>query len=101
MADDHEQSWASPGAGISGYNGNSVTLKIFVVLFTSLAMYNSVELVIMVFMTFRRYKGLYFWSLLISGLGIIPYALGFLFKWMKITTGMLRWLDVVLLTIGW
>lgn len=84
-----------------GYNGNSVTLKIFITFFAGLAMYNSVELVIMIFLTFKRYNGLYFWSLLISGIGIIFYALGFLLKFLNITTGNLRWLAVVFLSIGW
>lgn len=46
-------------------------------------------------------RGLYFWSLLVSGAGIIPYALGFLLKLMNITTGQARWAAVVLLSIGW
>lgn len=55
----------------------------------------------MVFLTFKHFHGLYFWSLLISGIGIIPYALGFLLKFMNITTGNTKWLAVVLLTVGW
>lgn len=64
-------------------------------------MYNAVELVIMVFLTFKRFQGVYFWSLLLSSFGIIPYALGFLLKFMEITTGNLRWLAIFFLTIGW
>ena len=94
--------WTSPGAGIAGgYNGHSNTLRIFIVFFAGLAMYNAVELVIMVFLTFKRFQGVYFWSLLLSSFGIIPYALGFLLKFMKITTGNLRWLSIFFLTIGW
>ncbi|KAF7196021.1 hypothetical protein HII31_02647 [Pseudocercospora fuligena] len=95
-------SWTSPGAGITGgYDGNSETLRYFIVFFCGLAMYNSCELVIMVFLTFKQFNGLYFWSLLVSGVAIIPYSLGFLLKFMKITTGNAQWLAVVLLTIGW
>lgn len=64
-------------------------------------MYNALELTAMIFLAFNRYRGLYFWSLLISGLGIIPYALGFLLKFFEITEGNSKWLAVVLLTIGW
>lgn len=96
------ESWTTPGAGITGgYDGDSEILRIFIVFFAGLACYNAVELVIMVLLTFSRWRGLYFWSLLISGIGIIPYALGFLLKFMNITTGNLRWLAVTLLTIGW
>lgn len=95
-------SWTSPGAGITGgYNGNSLTLQIFIAFFAGLAMYNALELTAMIFLAFNHYRGLYFWSLLISGLGIIPYALGFLLKFFEITQGNSRWLAVVLLTIGW
>lgn len=64
-------------------------------------MYNAVELVVMIFLAFNRYRGLYFWSLLLSGLGIIPYALGFLLKFFEITQGNSKWLAVTLLTVGW
>ncbi|KAK3115196.1 hypothetical protein LTR53_005700 [Teratosphaeriaceae sp. CCFEE 6253] len=95
-------SWVSPGAGITGgYNGGSQTLRIFIVFFGGLAMYNACEIIVMVFLTFNSYRGLYFWSLFLSSLGILPYALGFILKFMNITTGPLRWLAVVLLTIGW
>lgn len=37
-------SWTSPGAGITGgYDGNSETLRTFIVFFAGLAMYNSCE----------------------------------------------------------
>ena len=94
--------WWSASAGISaGYQGDSTTLKIFICFFAGLAIYNAIELTFMIFLTFQRYKGLYFWSLLISGLGIIPYALGFLLKFMNLAPGNLKWLAIFFLTIGW
>ena len=105
MADNTSSSssnWASPGAGITGgYNGDSLTLKVFISFFAGLAMYNAVELTFMIFLTFQRYRGLYFWSLLLSGIGIIPYALGFLLKFMNLAPGNLKWLAIFFLTIGW
>ncbi|KAF2159033.1 hypothetical protein M409DRAFT_30451 [Zasmidium cellare ATCC 36951] len=95
-------SWTSPGAGITGgYDGNSQTLRIFIVFFSGLAMYNAVELITIIFLSFNRFRGLYFWSLLISTIGIIPYSLGFMLKFMNITTGDSKWLAIVLLTVGW
>lgn len=44
---------------------------------------------------------MYFWSLVISGIGIIPYSIGFLTKYFNILTGPARWASVFLLTIGW
>ncbi|CAK4012281.1 hypothetical protein AC578_838 [Lecanosticta acicola] len=102
-------SWISPGeyfeayrAGITAdYSPHSETLRILVVFLCGLSLYNSVELVIIVFMTFTRFQGPYFWSFLISTLGIIPYSLGFLLKYMNITTGESRWLPVSIITLGW
>jgi hypothetical protein len=92
----------SPGEGITGgYNGESLALKVCIAFFLGLAMYNVLELMILIFGTFQRFQGLYFWSLVISGLGIIPYSLGFLFKYFSILTGSGRWFSVFLLTIGW
>ncbi|KAK6380122.1 hypothetical protein LTS17_005310 [Exophiala oligosperma] len=93
---------SSPGLGITGgYEGDSLTVKVIIAFFLSLAMYNVIELQIMVFGTFNKFKGLYFWSLVISGLGIIPYALGFLFKYFSILKGGGKWFSVFLLSIGW
>lgn len=51
-------SWTSPGAGITGgYEGNSEALRIVIVFFAGLAMYNACELAIMIFLTFKNYRG--------------------------------------------
>lgn len=93
---------ASPGKGITGgYQGDSLALKVCIAFFLSAAMYNVIELVVLIFATFQRFRGLYFWSLVASGLGIIPYSIGFLTKYFNILTGPARWASVFLLTIGW
>jgi len=86
---------------LGGYDGDSLALQVIIGLATGLTMYNALELVVLVLITFRRYRGLYFWSLLISSLGLIPYTLGFSFKFFKVLTGNARWASVVLLNIGW
>lgn len=93
---------SSPGNAITGgYNGGSFAVEAFIVFFTGLAMYNALELVVLIFFTFSKFSGLYFYSLLVSSICVIPYALGFLFKFMMITSGTARWLAVTLITIGW
>jgi len=64
-------------------------------------MYNVVELQILIFGTFSRFRGLYFWSLVISSWGIIPYAIGFILKYFSVLHGGGKWLSVFLLSIGW
>lgn len=94
--------WNHPGAGITGgYTGTNEAVRVAIVFLTGLAMYNACELVTFIFLTFNYSKGLYFWSLLVASLGIIPYALGFLIKYMNITTGNVRWLAIALNTVGW
>ncbi|MCJ1348793.1 hypothetical protein MMC31_007026 [Peltigera leucophlebia] len=67
--------------------------------FTSVAWYNVIELNIQVFLTFKRHRGLYFWSLLISSYGCVLHALGFLLKFFQLTTN--SYLCVTIVTIGW
>lgn len=92
---------SAPGDGITGgYTGNSLGIKITMATFTGIAWYNAIELIVLVFVTFSQYRGLYFWSLLCSAtLGVIPYSLGFLLKFFQLTSA--RWLSVTFLTFGW
>ncbi|KAJ5968263.1 hypothetical protein N7501_004511 [Penicillium viridicatum] len=74
-------------------------LQMILVTFIGLSCYNVAELVILVPATFRRWRGLYFWSLLVSGvLGVVPYSIGFLMKFFTQTDSVL---SVTVLTIGW
>ncbi|KAF2994818.1 hypothetical protein E8E13_002150 [Curvularia kusanoi] len=94
----------SAGAGITGgYTGDSLALKIIISVLLGLALYNAVELILLVLVTFQRYHGLYFWSLLIAGFGVLPYSLGFLIKFFQLLdpNGNPGYVAVVLITIGW
>jgi hypothetical protein len=66
-----------------GYTGNALSLKIIIAFLIGLALYNSIELIVLILVTFNKYHGLYFWSLVIAGLGVMPYSLGFLIKLVK------------------
>ena len=77
------------------HNGAHLAMAVFV----GVAWYNVVELVNLIFLTFKRYNGMYFWSMLISSLGVCPYSIGYLMKFFKLTDA--TWLPVTLLTIGW
>ncbi|PLB44916.1 hypothetical protein P170DRAFT_479456 [Aspergillus steynii IBT 23096] len=87
-----------PEGLIGGYQGGSSVVKILIVVFSSIALYNAIELVILIFLTFNRYSGLYFWTMLISDvLGVIPHAIGYLLEFFAIGP---IWLAVTLSTIG-
>lgn len=67
--------------------------------FAALAWYNSIELVVLCFFSFRRWNGSYFWSLLISSACIVPYCLGFILLFFE--TGVTPWLCVTLIVLSW
>ncbi|KAG6003427.1 hypothetical protein E4U54_000687 [Claviceps lovelessii] len=89
-----------------GYSGNPSTgvtnankQMLAVVSFVALALYNAVELNFVVFSTFRRFKGLYFWSFLAAANGIIPHSLGFFLK--NVVRSSHYGLYITLVSIGW
>lgn len=41
----------------------------------ALAVYNALELALLIFTTFKAYHGLYFWSMVTATMGIIPYVM--------------------------
>ncbi|KAH6639991.1 hypothetical protein BKA67DRAFT_492840, partial [Truncatella angustata] len=67
--------------------------------FCSIALYNFVELNVMIFTTFKRRSGLYFWSFLVSTSGIAPYAIGFLLKDLVLSPS--KYIDLTLIVVGW
>ncbi|KAL2811678.1 hypothetical protein BJX63DRAFT_422219 [Aspergillus granulosus] len=88
-------------AGLAGPLGEDEdgALKAVLVIFIALSCYNIIELIVLVLSTFRRWEGLYFYSLLISGvIGVVPYSLGFLLKFFKIAAPAV---SVTVLTVGW
>ncbi|KAL4941727.1 hypothetical protein BDV06DRAFT_177037 [Aspergillus oleicola] len=91
----------APGNGITGgYEGNSLGIQITIATLAGITWYNAIELIALVFVTFSDYRGLYFWSLLISSsVGLIPYSLGFLLKFFRLTSA--TWLSVTFITVGW
>jgi hypothetical protein len=49
----------------------NLTQRYIVVTILGVSIYNCVELIPFIFATFKRYRGLYFWSLMVSILGIL------------------------------
>jgi len=86
--------------GISGaLASEGEVLQMTLVAFIALACYNVAELVVLVPSTFRRWQGLYFWSLLASRcIGVVPYTIGFMMKFFTHADSVL---SVTVLTIGW
>ena len=81
-----------------GFDGRYTAQSVTVTICCALAIYNSIELLTLIFTSFRRYRGLYFWSLLIASFGILPYAIGFMIDYFRLTV---QPVGGVISTIGW
>lgn len=67
--------------------------------FAAIALYNVIELAFIIAITFKRRKGLYFWSFIVATAGILPYTLGFMFKFFSVIPQTM--ISVTLIAIGW
>ncbi|CAG9993974.1 unnamed protein product [Clonostachys byssicola] len=71
---------------------------VLVLIATVLSLYNAIELLVLIFLKFKRRSGLYFWSLSLASFGIIPYCIG----WMLIQFGFSHaWVGMIIDSIGW
>ncbi|KAL4962695.1 uncharacterized protein BDV14DRAFT_191365 [Aspergillus stella-maris] len=78
--------WHIPPGLVYGLENASFTLRMTAAVFLTIGLFNSLELVILVCWTFRSWRGLYFWSLFISSVGIIPYVIGSILHYWNIVT---------------
>ena len=77
---------------------NSSNVAIGVVVFISIALYNSLELIILIFLGFKRYRSLYFCSLLLSTtLGVVPTSIGTSFEFFNLAP---LWLSLTISNLG-
>lgn len=75
------------------------TRQAIILVFLCTAYYNFIELNVLVLNTFKRPKGLYFWSFLVSTWGIAFNATGYLLMHLKLTEN--AHLFATLILIGW
>jgi hypothetical protein len=67
-----------PGMG----SGATLPYKtaLIVIVFLALAVYNTLEIIVKIFRRFKRYHGVYFYSMLAASIGIIIHALGYFLR---------------------
>lgn len=85
--------------GIVG--GVNVGLPILMTMsaFLAIALYNVIELTFLVFARFKKWSGMYFWSLVVSTWGIAIHAIGYIGKFFRVIT--IRVLASSIIAIGW
>jgi hypothetical protein len=85
--------------GIAGAVNANLPILMTMVAFSTIALYNVFELYIIIFATFKRRKGLYFWSFIVATFGIAPHTVGFILKFFDVTS--VWWAPLVLVSVGW
>jgi hypothetical protein len=91
---------ASNNDGITGgLEGTTLPVAMTISAFTAIAWYNVIDLNVVIWMTFKRRHGLYFYSLLGSSWGIMVYAIAFLMKFFQVWKN--NYVSVAFITIGW
>ncbi|KAL7934404.1 hypothetical protein V8C35DRAFT_302497 [Trichoderma chlorosporum] len=84
------------GTGVQGIGWADLTI---IIVFLSLALYNVLELLCIIWGTFKRYAGLYFWSFLMATIGIALSCIGFCIKFFGPDS--LGYLSCTLSLMGW
>lgn len=74
--------WKRQSEGVTGALEFNALLYCILAAGTAIAWAYTIELDLLILYTFRRRKGLYFWSLLISSWGCTLHALGFILKFL-------------------
>lgn len=97
----------TPGADVASAQGRTnlegslvyyLPIYMMASAFTAIAWYNVIELNVLIYMTFKKKRGLYYWSLMISSWGCVLHGLGFILKWWLY--GPIYLADAVI-TVGW
>lgn len=83
---------------IFGPGSGNHALGISIIVMMSIALYNALELALLIPLSFRRYRSLYFWSLLTSTvLGVIPATLGPALQFFSLAP---LWVSLVIQNLG-
>ncbi|KAF1958103.1 hypothetical protein CC80DRAFT_470363 [Byssothecium circinans] len=85
--------------GLSGGIQTTDAIAMTMVSFLAISFYNVLELCVIISVTFKRRRGLYYWSLQTATLGIAIYSLGFAFKFFQVIR--VDMLSMSLVVFGW
>ncbi|KAF4552939.1 Hypothetical protein D9617_8g049520 [Elsinoe fawcettii] len=89
-----------PSNGIAGgYTGDNVNILRAMIAFSAIAWYNCAELIFLICLRFKRWRGLYFWSLMVTSWAIVIYQIGSWGKMRNITGNPAAM--TVLTNVGW
>ncbi|KAB8072485.1 hypothetical protein BDV29DRAFT_158508 [Aspergillus leporis] len=85
-------------AGETGAISVSRPIAMVMAAFFGIACYNVLEILVSIFMTFKRHRGLYFWSMLVATLGILVHSIAVVLRFFGLAPNFPM---CVLIVIGW
>ena len=86
-------------AGLTGAVSAGLPTLMTMVAFMTISLYNVIDLNVIIFTTFKRRTGLYFWSFLVATWGIAPHTIGFILLFFGLTST--NYLPCTLVAFGW
>ncbi|RYP32665.1 hypothetical protein DL768_011130 [Monosporascus sp. mg162] len=90
-------------SGSQGGYGRDLSIpfhtSVIIATFIGIALYNVIELNVIILRTFKHRRGLYFCSFVVATWGIVPWCLGYLIKGFRLASG--TTLYAVFISIGW
>jgi hypothetical protein len=85
-------------AGETGPISVSLTTSMIIAGFFAISCYNAIEVIIFIFLTFKRRNGLYFWSMLVASVGIPVHSVAVLLRYFGLAPNFIM---CVITVIGW
>lgn len=82
----------------SSFDGKYDAASVVVTLSIALALYNCLEMVLLISMTFKSWKGLYFWTLVLCNAGVAAYTIGMTLVYFRLC---ILWFGKVVDDVGW
>ncbi|EXJ59431.1 uncharacterized protein A1O5_12056 [Cladophialophora psammophila CBS 110553] len=86
-------------SGETGAISVSIGVAMVIAGFFAISFYNFIYINVKIFLTFKRHRGLYFWSLIVASWGIPVHAIGFLLKFFEL--GAPKMMALIFIIGGW
>lgn len=83
------------------FNGQFDATSVTFTITQALALYNGIELILLIFTTFTKWRGLYFWSLTLATLGTIAYSFGLILEYFKVGSVKTSLPGILFDSFGW
>ena len=83
------------------FHGQYDVTSVVITITQALAFYNCFELLLLIFTTFNKWKGLYFWSLVIATLGTLSYCLGMILEYFVLGDRNTSLPGIIFDSVGW